>query len=641
MTILTPWNSPFAVNADSAGDQQDSVLQALSDGTFVAVWSSDQAIFMRFFGADGTPKGTDVKVERKTGDGGKYFPSVTALNNGNFVLAWEDSSDPDTDPDQGLRGQVFTSNGTKVGADFHINSNVTDAQMEISIAGLANGGFAVVYTDVFGDGDGSCVRTRVFSNEGVRLGTDEDPIANSTSANGQVAPATIALKDGRYAIFFHDYSLSDDDKNQTIRGRLFKAGGTPVDLDFLVPSSEGNKSAPAAATLSDGRFVVAWTADIGDDSGNCVKAQLFNADGSKIGGEFLVNERATSGLQSDAVVAALPDGGFAIGYLSRDATEEARVAVFSRDGSLIDDGSVGPAPGSVMTSFSGMTVLADGRLVTSWSDWLEETEDVDVHAQMFDLRQGPVSLGGTSANDEYVGTRFNDYLGGAGGNDHLWGGEGHDVLSGGIGVDTMEGGAGNDTYYVDDSNDVIVETVYGGTDTVFTSVSHALRAFVENLTATGSSSISLTGNELANAIMGNTGKNKISGGAGNDTVNGGLANDTLTGGSGRDTFVFDTKPNAKTNLDRVVDFSVKDDTIWLDNKYMPKIGKGTPAKPVRLDKKMFWIGSAAHDADDRIIYDKAKGILYYDPDGSGRASQVAIATLTKNLKLTVADFYVI
>jgi len=56
---------------------------------------------------------------------------------------------------------------------------------------------------------------------------------------------------------------------------------------------------------------------------------------------------------------------------------------------------------------------------------------------------------------------------------------------------------------------------------------------------------------------------------------------------------------------------------------------------------MFWTGKAAHDASDRIIYDKNAGALYYDMDGTGRAAQVKIATLKKGLSLTEEDFFVI
>jgi Ca2+-binding RTX toxin-like protein len=56
---------------------------------------------------------------------------------------------------------------------------------------------------------------------------------------------------------------------------------------------------------------------------------------------------------------------------------------------------------------------------------------------------------------------------------------------------------------------------------------------------------------------------------------------------------------------------------------------------------MFVKGKAAQDREDRIIYDKDTGALYYDRDGTGSAAQVKIATLNKNLKIDFGDFYVI
>jgi len=141
---------------------------------------------------------------------------------------------------------------------------------------------------------------------------------------------------------------------------------------------------------------------------------------------------------------------------------------------------------------------------------------------------------------------------------------------------------------------------------------------------------------------GSTGADRIVGGSGADRISGGLGNDILTGGKGKDTFVFDTKLDKKKNVDTITDFNVKDDTIQIDNKYFTKVGsKGTPTKPVKLDSKMFWTGTKAHDEDDRIIYDKKSGALYYDADGTGKAAAVKFAQLKKGLALTDKDFYVI
>lgn len=144
------------------------------------------------------------------------------------------------------------------------------------------------------------------------------------------------------------------------------------------------------------------------------------------------------------------------------------------------------------------------------------------------------------------------------------------------------------------------------------------------------------------SIMGSSSSDLLKGGSGRDKLWGDLGNDRLTGGSGKDIFVFDTKPNRSTNKDKIADFKVKDDSLWLDNKVFTKIGRsGSEKKPLQLKKDFFVIGSKAKDKNDHVIYDKAKGILYYDADGSGRGKAVEFATLSKKLAMTHKDFFVI
>lgn len=149
------------------------------------------------------------------------------------------------------------------------------------------------------------------------------------------------------------------------------------------------------------------------------------------------------------------------------------------------------------------------------------------------------------------------------------------------------------------------------------------------------------GTAASEIILGGAGNDRLSGDAGNDTLGGGIGNDILTGGAGKDIFVVKGKPSRKTNFDKFVDFNVKDDTIWLDNRYMTKLGKGTETKPGKLNKKFFTISPKAKDKNDYLFYDKKKGVLYYDSDGSGSHKAVELATLKKGLKMTYQDFMVI
>lgn len=140
------------------------------------------------------------------------------------------------------------------------------------------------------------------------------------------------------------------------------------------------------------------------------------------------------------------------------------------------------------------------------------------------------------------------------------------------------------------------------------------------------------GNDL---LSGGSGKDSLIGGSGADFLYGGLGNDQLTGGSGTDTFVFDQAP-AKANRDTINDFSHKDDRIELENAFFKGIAAGT------LTAAAFWVGSSAHDASDRIIYNKVTGALYYDKDGIGAAAQLQFATLVGSPDdVTRGDFFII
>ena len=98
---------------------------------------------------------------------------------------------------------------------------------------------------------------------------------------------------------------------------------------------------------------------------------------------------------------------------------------------------------------------------------------------------------------------------------------------------------------------------------------------------------------------------------------------------GKDIFVFNTKPNKSANLDKIADFSVRNDSIWLDNSVFKKLGKGSEANPVKLNKSFFTVGSGAKDKNDYVIYNSKKGVLLYDADGSGAGAAVQVTTLSK------------
>ena len=143
-----------------------------------------------------------------------------------------------------------------------------------------------------------------------------------------------------------------------------------------------------------------------------------------------------------------------------------------------------------------------------------------------------------SASRRLAGNELANILFGNSGDDTLDGGEGNDVLHGLGGVDTMIGGSGDDTYYVENIGDLIIERAGEGYDRVVTTVDYALAAgqALDQLAASGTVGLRLTGNEIANTLFGNIGHDTLIGGEGNDVLHGLGGIDTMIGGLGDDTY---------------------------------------------------------------------------------------------------------
>ena len=94
----------------------------------------------------------------------------------------------------------------------------------------------------------------------------------------------------------------------------------------------------------------------------------------------------------------------------------------------------------------------------------------------------------------------------------------NNIITGNSGVNVLTGGTGDDIYYVQNTDDTVIEARGEGTDTVVSSVAFTLGAssHVENLVLTGRADINGTGNNLANIITGNSGINVLTGYNGND-----------------------------------------------------------------------------------------------------------------------------
>ena len=500
----TKQGAEFVIDTTPNGSQKYAAISPLNNGGFVITWQDIQPtgfwdVWAQVYDASGTPSGGQFLVNTTTVIY-QSRPTVTTLNDGRYVIAWEDESGktPGAVGDASgyaIRAQIFLGSSAKWGGEFLVNTTTSGNQADPSITALANGGFVVTWTDASasgGDTSGYAVRAQIYTSLRVPVGGEF--IVNTATASDQHMPKIAALPTGGFVTVWRDRSGTGGDDFFGIKAQIFSDTGARVGAEFLVnTTTRGAQSEPVVTALDDGRFVVAWTDGSwanGSASQGDVRAQVFTADGAKYGGEFTVNTTRPED-QYEPTISAMPGGRFVISWIdeSRTGGDTSRTAIRAQ---IFDAGQI-----------------------------VEGTSAAD-------------NLSGGASIDRLTGGAGHDTLAGQAGSDTLDGGAGDDRLDGGSGADVMRGGAGNDRYYVDDAGDTVAEAASAGRDQVRSTITYRLGDHLEDLTLTGSATINGLGNALANRLAGNGAANSLLGGGGNDTMLGGGGNDRLRGGGNDD-----------------------------------------------------------------------------------------------------------
>ena len=162
---------------------------------------------------------------------------------------------------------------------------------------------------------------------------------------------------------------------------------------------------------------------------------------------------------------------------------------------------------------------------------------------------------------------------------------------------------------------------------------------------------SIVGTKNDDTLLGGLGDDKFTSSAGRDLMFGGAGEDTLlamgghdvmTGGRGSDYFAFEAEPEAGDgNSVTIKDFRHGVDRISVSDVGFNHVGFGG-FDGAALEAVHFGYGKQAKSADQGLIYDKAKGFLYYDADGSGtQADKVLFARLGADTDLSFQDFWVV
>ncbi|MBV8688232.1 MAG: cadherin repeat domain-containing protein [Alphaproteobacteria bacterium] len=305
--------------------------------------------------------GAPISVNTQTA-GDQLKPSTIGLADGSFLVVWQTNSTTADGSLGAVKGQRYSASGAAIGTEFLINSAAAGNQLYVRGASLPSGGFVLTWesTDTLQDGSGTAVKAQLYDAAGAKVGAEFK--VNTAAALDQQQPTVASLADGGFVVAWHTTDTTQDGAGWAVKAQRFDAAGTKVGSEFLVNTvTFGSQYNIDVAGLSGGGFVLTW--QTGNDVNAEVYARAYNADGTPFGAQWQVS--TDYGSQIGGRVAALTNGGFVITWSTGGGTINGiRTAIYDASGTKI-----GAEFAANTTSGGGrpdIVALSDGGFVIGW-----------------------------------------------------------------------------------------------------------------------------------------------------------------------------------------------------------------------------------------------------------------------------------
>jgi len=303
--------------------------------------------------------------------------NAAAISDVNSVAVFSGEGPVDS---SGVFAKVYGADGTALQSTFRVNTTRHGEQHAATVDVAASGRFVVAWAGR-GVGDHAGVFFQRYDAAGNALG--EETLVNTTTGGTQSEPAVTMADDGSFAIAWSGVGEGDV---SGIYLRLFDASGTALGAEQLVNTTTNNQQVdPAIATLVDGSLIVVWSSRHQDGSDWGLFAQRFDSSGSKDGSEFMVNSTSLRS-QSDAAIVANISGGYTVTWNSY-AQDGDGWGVYGRN--FLVDGTPTGSEFILNDSTDGnqrnasISTAADGQLLATWTADSTDSPGTEVRVRNF------------------------------------------------------------------------------------------------------------------------------------------------------------------------------------------------------------------------------------------------------------------
>ena len=259
----------FTINTTLTGIQNDPAVVGLVGGRAVVVWTDlggvEAEVRAQIINSDGSLFGPEIIISEQPAPlstaGAQTAPDVAALSDGGWVVTWQDN---DAVGSNDVLAQIYNADGSfrsvPGGSDpGRIVIGGTDNDFLPTVAPIT-GGFAVIYAELVGATDR--VRLQRYDLAGAPLGVEV--LADNTGTTNRELDAT-GLANGGFAFVYTDSGQSAGAETDislqvwTSAGVFTSLATANVNIPGFNAGLDGFQLVPAIDVMSNGFLTVSWT----------------------------------------------------------------------------------------------------------------------------------------------------------------------------------------------------------------------------------------------------------------------------------------------------------------------------------------------------------------------------------------------
>ena len=245
----------------------------------------------------------------------QVYPDLAVRVSGGIIV-WQDNITDSSS--QGISAQQLDGNYSPLLSPFRVNVQGTNEQARPRVSLLKGGGAVFVWQS--GIPGFQHIQARFLSSSNTWL--TSDIMVNALTNYFQTSPCVTTLTNGDVVVAWASYNQESAGSMQGVYAQRFSSTGTKLGGEFLVNQATAfNQRTPAIAPLSDGKFAIAWVSEQQRFENSVdIFARFFNANGTAASVELLVSSTSTN-VCANPSLAASSDGGFLAAWSSKSPTD--------------------------------------------------------------------------------------------------------------------------------------------------------------------------------------------------------------------------------------------------------------------------------------------------------------------------------